>query len=238
MEILVILHNEVENAGAIETWADVRRFHLRKVRSYRGEALPPLSEIDMLFILGGAQSANDTKEHPYLLVEIDYIAKAHAQGIPLLGVCLGAQLIGKALGGVVEKCNEREIGFFPVARSNVLAKDSLFADFPEVFDVMHWHFDWVSKLPEGAEILLSSAGCPVQAYRIGDSILGVQFHIEMLYERALMLAKKLPEHFDDSRFVIPPAEFKKEQFERLHSSVTYPLLDRFVMMTRGLAPAS
>jgi len=187
---------------------------------------------------GGAQSANDTSKHPYLQDEIDFIARAYHAKIPLLGVCLGAQLIAKALGGSVKKSDEKEIGFFPVTLSVEGKKDPLFADFPKEFDVMHWHFDWVCELPKGASLLASSAGCPVQAYRLGNAVFGVQFHIEMLYERALKLAEKLPEHFDDSRFVLPASDFKKEQFENLHAAVAYPLLDRFVEMARvsALAP--
>lgn len=238
MEILVILHNEVEDAGAIETWAKARGYRLRAIRPYLGEALGGLSEIDMLFIMGGAQCANDTLQHTYLQEEIDFIARAYSENIPLFGICLGAQLIAKALGGSVEKSPEKEIGFFPVTLSRDGLRDALFADFPNEFDVMHWHFDWVCQPPEGSTVLASSKGCPIQAYRVGRNVLGLQFHIEMHYERALKLAEKLPHHFDNSRFVLPASEFKKEQFENLHADVTHPLLDRFVALAKPLVSAS
>jgi GMP synthase (glutamine-hydrolysing) len=131
---------------------------------------------DLLVLLGGPMGIYQEAEYPWLLPEIAAVARRLEAGLPTLGVCLGAQIIAKALGAKVYPNSRVEVGFAPVTltdkgRSSVLGA---FADTP----VLHWHGD-TFDLPDGAERLAATAITPNQAFRIGDHVLALQFHGEM-----------------------------------------------------------
>jgi GMP synthase-like glutamine amidotransferase len=129
-----------------------------------------------LVILGGPMSANDP---PAMIVrQLHLIDAALRQGIPLLGVCLGAQLIAKTLGATVQPNPVPELGWYPVFPGPTAGSDPLFRHFRSPETVFQWHYE-TFNLPVGATWLASSAACPHQAYRYARDVYGIQFHLEV-----------------------------------------------------------
>lgn len=151
----------------IKDWADKMGHTIEIHRTYLNE-LPRKKSFDLLIILGGPMSANDT--FPWLESEKKFIRESIDDGCMIMGICLGAQLIAKVLGATVTKNPEVEIGWFPVRCAvNFLSSD---------LEVFHWHSETCS-LPEGTQLLASSIACKNQAFAYEDTVLGIQFHLEM-----------------------------------------------------------
>jgi GMP synthase-like glutamine amidotransferase len=144
------------------------------VRLYEGEALPELSEFGMLAVMGGPMSVNEEAQFPWLDPELARVRDAIGAGKAVLGVCLGAQMIAKALGAKVYPAKQREIGWFPVERT---AQHALFDSIPASFMAFHWHGE-TFDLPSGAVRLARTEAVPNQAFAAGPRVLGLQFHME------------------------------------------------------------
>jgi GMP synthase-like glutamine amidotransferase len=138
----------------------------------------PWSEAAGLIVLGGTMSANDGDRFPFLVAELDWIRAAVHRHVPMLGICLGAQLLAKALGAAVYRNAQPEIGWYQVDLLPVAAEDRLFRGRSLRETVFHWHGD-TFDLPAGAVHLARSPLCPHQAFRCGATAYGLQFHVEM-----------------------------------------------------------
>ena len=121
-------------------------------------------------------SVND--DLPYLRQEEEHIRQAIARGLPVLGVCLGSQLIARALGAQVRRNPVKEIGWFDLTLTQSGRGDAMFAGFGDRESVFHWHSE-TFDLPPGAELLAGSERCRNQAFRIGHAVYGMQFHLEI-----------------------------------------------------------
>ncbi|MGB1110218.1 MAG: type 1 glutamine amidotransferase [Gammaproteobacteria bacterium] len=138
-----------------------------------GESVPEqLDDVSGLVFMGGPMSVNDDLD--WIKAELKLIARAFERNIPMLGHCLGGQLISKALGGVVGPNQHKEIGWLPVDK---MASNEWTENVPARFVCYHWHGETFT-LPEGADLLLSSAHCPHQAFSLGNT-LAFQCHLEM-----------------------------------------------------------
>ena len=175
MHIHVLEHDPLENPGLVADWAAVRGHRLVRVLLDRGGALPPPGEVDLLVIMGGPMNIYQHRDHPWLVEEKAFIAEVIAAGKPVLGICLGAQLLADALGGKVFQNAAKEIGWFPI---QMVDRAEPFASFPETLTAMHWHGDTFT-LPRGARHIAKSEACVNQAFLFGDRMVGLQFHIEM-----------------------------------------------------------
>jgi GMP synthase (glutamine-hydrolysing) len=140
-----------------------------------GVPLPDLSEVSAVVIMGGPQSADAVDRHPGLAWERAYAAAAVNASVPVLGVCLGHQILSLALGGGVRRAERAEFGFAPVDLTDDGARSPLAAI--RGLPVLQWHED-VADLPDGARLLASTPDCPNQAFAVG-SALGLQFHLEV-----------------------------------------------------------
>ena len=178
-KVLFIQHGDVDKPGLLASALSAEGGELEIWHPYLGEKIPTdLERFDALALGGGGQSAYQVAEFPYLEEECELVRKAILADKPVLGLCLGAQLIAKALGAEVYRAEQRELGFFPVSMSASAASDRLLAAWPSPFCPAHWHGD-VFDLPRGAECMASSALTPNQAFRYGRATYAFQFHLEM-----------------------------------------------------------
>jgi GMP synthase-like glutamine amidotransferase len=176
-------HVEFEGLGIIEDSLRARGAEVSGTRLYAGDSLPALDDIDLLVVMGGPMSVNDEAELTWLAAEKAFIRQALTADKRVLGVCLGAQLIASALGQRVYPGAEKEIGWLPIY-GNTHLNGAAF-HFPDQIDVLHWHGE-TFDLPAGAVLLASSEVCRHQAFQLGRSVIGLQFHLEA--NRALLNA--------------------------------------------------
>lgn len=144
--------------------------------------LPNPEEVDLLIIMGGEMSVNDEDIFPWLIAEKQWIRHFIELGKPVIGLCLGGQLIASCLGAAVKKNHVKEIGWWPV-RSRPIAPSTHHAahhlfPFPNLITALSWHGDTFA-LPNGAVWLAESDACPHQAFQYGACVLGFQFHPEI-----------------------------------------------------------
>ena len=174
MRMAVLQHVEFEGPAAVADWASERRFSLRIFHLHRDATLPSLSDFDMLTVMGGPMSANDEARLGWLGPEIALVREAIAADKTVLGICLGAQIIAKALGARVYRGSAKEIGWFPVQRAGL---HPFFHGLPDSFTPFHWHGE-TFDLPHGAKLLAKSKITATQAFAVGQRVLGLQFHLE------------------------------------------------------------
>jgi len=148
---------------------------------YNGGKLPRLADISALIVLGGAMAANDEQSHPFLADLKKLISTVVGSGIPCLGICLGGQLLAAALGAKVTSRRWEESGNLDVSLTDEGSRDPLFSGICRKFGTFQWHHDSFD-IPEGGILLASSPACPNQAFRVGDSAWGLQFHPEVTEE--------------------------------------------------------
>ena len=185
--LLVLQHLERERPGLFVNLAKERGFSVCTFRLDLGDSLPDLENGDLLLVLGGPMGIRDigTSTYPWLVEEVGLIKEALNQGVGLIGVCLGAQLLAYAAGGDVEMIQE-ELSYQPLAE---IGWDNIFPQSLEdnfkltrllsrSFSVLHWHGDRI-LLPNSAELIASSCRCKEQLFSIGSLAYGMQFHVEI-----------------------------------------------------------
>lgn len=179
MRAVVIVRNEDPDPAAhvVTALADAG-LPFRFVTPSLSEPLPDLDDVLGLVVLGGAQHADDYAGHPYLLDEQSLLVSAMERSVPVLGICLGAQILGLAAGGKLLPSPVRELGFNPVRPTEAGRADPVTAGYEPGDLVFHWHEDIVT-LPDRAVMLLRGEQVSDQAYRLGTSAWGVQFHPEV-----------------------------------------------------------
>lgn len=181
----ILMHESFEAPGAILDWCKTNHVEVSYTQFYKGDTLPfEILDIDILFVMGGPQCPDTTTEecsHFDAQAEIEFIKKAVKANKAILGVCLGAQLIGEALGAKYSHSPNREIGVFDLHLTESAKNDPVFSKFDSPFEVGHWHGD-MPGLTEEAEILAYSEGCPRQVVKYSPKIYGFQCHFEFNLE--------------------------------------------------------
>jgi GMP synthase (glutamine-hydrolysing) len=185
MNVLVLRHVPHEHLGTFALALRANDLAYKYVNLYE-DANPNIS-VDgssALIILGGPMNVYETDKYPFLKMEDGLIKRAIEKDIPVLGICLGAQLIAKSLGARVTKNREKEIGWYPLKVTDEGSKDNLLRSLSVEETVFQWHGD-AFEIPMEAAHLAESALCPNQAFRFGSSVYGLQFHIEVTSEMVL-----------------------------------------------------
>jgi GMP synthase (glutamine-hydrolysing) len=190
VKVLVFQHVAHEILGTLNPLLKDAGFRIRYVNFGRHpHARPEIDRYHGLVVLGGPMNVDQVEQHPHLHTELELIERAMQRGMPILGVCLGAQLVAKALGAEVRPSPQKEIGWYPVSPTRQALDDPLLGHFGPCEQIFQWHGDSF-ELPRGAVHLASSPGCPNQAFRYEDNVYGFQFHMEVdehLIERWLTI---------------------------------------------------
>jgi len=182
--LLVLQHLEIEGPGLFKEFAEERDLKIEIIRLDEKDNLPKTKEGDLILIMGGPMGVKDigSDKYPWLKLERDFIRRELENKRPIIGVCLGAQLIASAAGGDVEILKYG----YPAKELPEIGWSQIFIDksnsdfkaiFEDPFYVLHWHGDRI-LLPSKAVLIASSARCQEQFFRIGDYAYGLQFHIE------------------------------------------------------------
>jgi GMP synthase-like glutamine amidotransferase len=181
MNVLIIKHVDIEGPGLIEYCLRKQKLSYRIINLEGGDPLPKLDPLSLVILLGGPMNVYEEDCYPFLKDEDLFIKEAIQRGKFILGICLGAQLIAKALGAKVFKAPVKEIGWYDVSLTKIGSNDPLFSYLPKTFPVFQWHED-TFEIPKGAKLIATSSSVPHQAFRYGDNAYGLQFHLEVTEE--------------------------------------------------------
>lgn len=175
MNIIVFKHFSFDDEYAITLWAAQHGHSLQVLVPAELSEYPSMASFDMLIIMGGPMSVYEEDQYPWLDVEKRFLGEAIEADKLVLGICLGAQMLSNVLGGRVSRNPQKEIGWHTVSRTE--ERHPCFDQLPQTFTSFQWHGDTFS-LPAGARRLAYSEACGEQAFAYGDSVLGIQFHLE------------------------------------------------------------
>lgn len=167
---------------------------------YKSSDLPDINDFELLVIMGGPMNIYEDAKYPFLSKEKKYIERAISAGKKVLGICLGAQLIADVLGAKVTRNRVKEIGWYPVERSDNIKINDILKVIPEKFLPMHWHGD-TFEIPVGAERIGMSAACPNQGFIYDDHVIGLQFHLEVTAESLRDLVINCRDELVDGEFI-------------------------------------
>jgi GMP synthase-like glutamine amidotransferase len=242
---LVVENDPTSPLGHLTDWLTEGGLTLSEVRPHAGEPLPDdLSGYAAFVVLGGAQAAypgpDGAPASPWFPALESLLRAAVRDRLPTLGICLGAQLLATSHQGTVEPATAGpEIGPALVAKRDAAESDPLFGAVPMLPDVLQWHQDEITELPLGAVLLAASSAYPVQAFRLGSSAWGVQFHLEVtaatygtwVADEAGVLSGL---GLDGAALLARVAALQDDLFE-----VWHPFATRFAALALGeLSPAS
>lgn len=181
MNVLIIKHIDIEGPGLIEDYLKEEKILHQMIHLQSGVDLQKIDDVTHLVILGGPMNVYEEDRYPFLREEDLYIKGAIQRGKKILGICLGAQLIAKALGAKVFKAPMKEIGWYDVSLTEEGSLDPLFSEFPKTFSVFQWHEDTL-EIPKAGKLIATSSPTPHQAFRYGENVYGLQFYLEVTEE--------------------------------------------------------
>ena len=174
---LVIQNCETEGFGYYQDYLLERGQEHDVFPAYSERKFPPLGNYDAFIVGGTPISVREIESHDFLKREWEYLAAVLKEGLPVLGICFGGQIIARILGAEVKKNPVMEIGSYDVELTSRGKTDPFFAGFEQTFPVFHWHGD-AFDVPSGAALLAKGKDCPNQAFRFENS-LALQFHLEI-----------------------------------------------------------
>jgi len=233
MNVHFVVHEAFEAPGAYEQWVASRGYSSTYSRVYKHDVLPQNGDnIDLLVVMGGPQSPSTTLEecpHFDAAAERSLIRKSVDAGKAVVGVCLGSQLIGEALGATYRQSPEKEIGKFPITLTEAGRNNAKFSHFGDVLEVGHWHND-MPGLTDDARIIAFSEGCPRQIVEYSNIVYGFQCHMELTLEVVnLLIAASENElaSLKDRRFVQQPGALRANDYDAMNQKL-FVFLDKLV----------
>jgi GMP synthase-like glutamine amidotransferase len=178
LKALILQHVASEGPGTLGVFLEEVGAAMNVVHLYRGDPLPSdAGEADLVVSMGGPMNVYEDGQHPFLEGETRFLQRAMEAGVPVLGICLGAQLIARAAGGRVYRAPVGETGWGTVSLTEAGEGDPVTGVLPGTMPVLQWHED-TFDIPDGGVLLASSDACPHQAFRVGKAW-GLQFHVEV-----------------------------------------------------------
>lgn len=191
-------HVAFEGLACIEPWLQQFGYEISGTQFFKAAHLPEVAAIDFLVVLGGPMSVNDEHAFAWLSEEKKFIRDMVKAGKPVLGICLGAQLIASAMGARVFPNTAKEIGWFPLEAVRTVNHSAF--QFPNETLVFHWHGE-TFDLPKGAIHLASSQGCENQAFQIDHNVIGLQFHLETTEMSAQAIVENCKDELLEAEFI-------------------------------------
>jgi GMP synthase (glutamine-hydrolysing) len=233
MKIHFIQHEIFEAPGAYLEWAKERNHTINFSKVYENKTLPESTEsVDLLIIMGGPQSPYTTLEecpHFNAKAEIAFIQKCIYAGKAVVGVCLGAQLLGEALGAKVENSPEKEIGVLPIQLTEHGLNDEKMNHFGSSLLVGHWHSD-MPGLNIDSKTLATSIGCPRQIVAYSNLVYGFQCHMEFNHEVIELLIAEEEDFLTNNtayKFVQKPGEIRNNDYTEMNNKL-FQFLDKLI----------
>jgi GMP synthase (glutamine-hydrolysing) len=226
MKIVCITHADFETPGVIEDWAQSKNYEFTVCKPYKGDKCPDAQDFDFLVVMGGPQDGKDLSKTPYLVDEVLLIQQAITENKTIIGFCLGAQLIGQALGAQTERSPEKEVGVFPITLNEEGESNALLTGFPTTFPVIHWHND-MPGLTSNAVLLASSEGCPRQIIQYAPQVYGFQCHLEITKAGIEKMIAECPGDLTPSRFTQNAEELRVQDYATINGYMIQ-ILDRLV----------
>jgi GMP synthase-like glutamine amidotransferase len=214
---IILQHAPFEGPGALLPFLRSKNYACQICHVYFEATLPP-TNWDLVVVLGGPMNVDEDSRLPWLGPEKAFIRRCIDRGVAVLGVCLGGQLIARALGARVVRNAQKEIGWFDIHRAPGARNHPLGKAWPEKVEMFHWHGD-TFELPEGATLLATSAACQNQAFAWGERVLALQFHCEFTGNNAAALAEgDESEDWKPGPFIQFPKDFtsRPERFDALN----------------------
>jgi len=223
--IHIIQHVPYETPGCIESWIKEKSYNYTITELYKGETLPEVSDIDWLIIMGGPMSIHDTDEFPWLAAEKNFILKAVEADKVIVGICLGSQLIANVLGSSVYKNRVKEIGWFPVKRSEPVVDLPPLKKFNETETVFHWHGD-TFDIPDGSLHGFISDACRNQCFLYNERVLGLQFHVEVTEDLLESMIVNGLDEIVPAQYIESADEIRKgTSYIKRNNELMYSILD-------------
>jgi len=213
MRAHILQHVSFEGAGSAAEWLHARQAVVSVTRFHEpAPSLPRVDELDLVIALGGPMSVNDERVHPWLRAEKRFIREAMLRGTPVLGICLGAQLMASSLGSAVYANREKEIGWFPIRAEPAEATAFVF---PPELTAFHWHGE-TFDLPPGAVRLATSAACRNQAFQLGARAIGLQFHLETTPESMALLLENCRHELTAGKYIQSERDMRAQDEQAHH----------------------
>lgn len=233
-KIYVLQHHPVENLGTIADALAGAALAWQYVRLYDGQPLPAsLKGAGGLIVMGGPMGVYQTDRYPWLAEEMRLIEEAMKADLPVLGVCLGAQILAAALGAKVNRNpNGKEIGWYPIQLGDSARHDRLMRDLPATLTAFHWHGD-IFDLPRGTALLASSEKTPCQAFRHGAKVYGFQFHLEVTREGVAAMAEAFAKELDREHIAAEPMIAQADEFGAPLKKISELVFSRWAAPIQG-----
>lgn len=213
LQIRCFMHVPFEGPGIILHWIRENRHLIEFTRFYDGDALPSVTDVDLLLVMGGSMNLYDYHVYPWLSEEVDWVAGFIRSGKPVLGICLGAQIIAAALGAEVYPGKRKEIGWHNVQFLPSLGEFRIWESLPAARKVLHWHGDTFS-IPGGAVRIAESNAFPNQGFIFNERVIALQFHLETTLV-------SLRELVDNCRADLQPGDSVQTEAEILSEGKSY-----------------
>jgi GMP synthase (glutamine-hydrolysing) len=232
--LVCIRHEEPDHLGTAAEIFEARAIPHRYVDLWRGATLPDPSEPAGIVLLGGEMNVDETEAYPFLAQEKAWVREAVDADVPILGICLGGQLLARSFGAAVDRAPLPETGFFPLEPTEETSADPLFSSFRSGDRLFQWHED-AFELPVGARLLLTDGRGSNQAFRAGDQAWGTQFHPEVTPDLLEDWLKTTPDDVLAGRWGRTRAELleEAERYFPAHRQRAKELFDRFASLVAG-----
>ena len=197
MHVYVLQHVPFEELGNIQPWLAQQNAEIHYCRLYAHDPLPDVHDADLLIVLGGPMSVNDESHYPWLVAEKAFLAQAIAAEKPIVGICLGAQLIASCQGARIYSNYAKEIGWFDIT---AVAASGDVLRLPATMHVFHWHGE-TFELPTNAVLLASSVACNNQIFQLGQRVIGLQCHLETTADNARSMVLHCADELTGGSFI-------------------------------------